>query len=378
MDQDSAFMVSTLKVPMIKLGVETTIAAATVKEKAKKPLLHDVEKRFGGNAATKKTKRNILRKQYENFTAYSSEDLQQIHLDDLEEMDLRWQMAMLTMRARRFLKNTRRKFSMNGNETIRAPRSQDTKYKDNTRRTMHVETPASAALVSCDALGGYDWSDQAEDGPTNFALMASSSTSSNSKIINKCKIGLGYNDVPPPYIGKVLPTKPDFSILEEFVNESIVTEPTVKMPEVETSEAKASADKPKVVWKNFGPSLIEDWISDSKNEAESKPKIEKKCNPQQDLLDKGVIDSGCSRHMTWNMSYLTNYEEIDEGYVAFGGTKACDDTGKARMETVPGKDYILLPLWTADPLISYELKSSQDGGFQPLSDDEKKVDEDPR
>ncbi|GKA44904.1 retrovirus-related pol polyprotein from transposon TNT 1-94 [Tanacetum coccineum] len=34
------------------------------------------------------------------------------------------------------------------------------------------------------------------------------------------------------------------------------------------------------------------------------------------------------------------------------GTKACDDAGKARMETVPGKDYILLPLWPADPLLS--------------------------
>ncbi|GJV83086.1 putative ribonuclease H-like domain-containing protein [Tanacetum coccineum] len=42
-------------------------------------------------------------------------------------------------------------------------------------------------------------------------------------------------------------------------------------------------------------------------------------NPQIDLQDQGVIDSGCSRHMTWNMSYLTNYEEIDGGYVAFGG-----------------------------------------------------------
>ncbi|GJT51859.1 ribonuclease H-like domain-containing protein [Tanacetum coccineum] len=42
-------------------------------------------------------------------------------------------------------------------------------------------------------------------------------------------------------------------------------------------------------------------------------------NPQMDLQDKGVIDSGCSRHMTGNMSYLTNYEEIDGGYVAFGG-----------------------------------------------------------
>ncbi|GKD04884.1 hypothetical protein Tco_1179858, partial [Tanacetum coccineum] len=46
------------------------------------------------------------------------EDLQQIHPDDMEEMDLRWQIAMLTMRARRFLKNTGRKFTVNGNEII--------------------------------------------------------------------------------------------------------------------------------------------------------------------------------------------------------------------------------------------------------------------
>ncbi|GJS93467.1 putative ribonuclease H-like domain-containing protein [Tanacetum coccineum] len=42
-------------------------------------------------------------------------------------------------------------------------------------------------------------------------------------------------------------------------------------------------------------------------------------NPQQDLKDKGVIDSGCSRHMTGNRSYLTDYEEINGGFVAFGG-----------------------------------------------------------
>nr|GEW98309.1 hypothetical protein [Tanacetum cinerariifolium] len=46
------------------------------------------------------------------------EDLQQIHPDDTKEMNLRWQMAMLTMRARRFLKNAGRKLNVNGNETI--------------------------------------------------------------------------------------------------------------------------------------------------------------------------------------------------------------------------------------------------------------------
>nr|GEV01361.1 putative reverse transcriptase domain-containing protein [Tanacetum cinerariifolium] len=42
-------------------------------------------------------------------------------------------------------------------------------------------------------------------------------------------------------------------------------------------------------------------------------------NQQQDLKDKGVIDSGCSRHITGNKSYLTDYEEIDRGFVTFGG-----------------------------------------------------------
>ncbi|GKD04883.1 putative ribonuclease H-like domain-containing protein [Tanacetum coccineum] len=59
------------------------------------------------------------------------------------------------------------------------------------------------------------------------------------------------------------------------------------------------------------------------------------------------------------------------------GTKACDDAGKARMETIPGKDYILLPLWPADPLLSQSSKSSPDGGFKPSGDDEKKVTKEP-
>nr|GEU52064.1 retrotransposon-related protein [Tanacetum cinerariifolium] len=42
-------------------------------------------------------------------------------------------------------------------------------------------------------------------------------------------------------------------------------------------------------------------------------------NPRHTLKDKGVIDSGCSSHMTGNMSYLSDFEEINGGYVAFGG-----------------------------------------------------------
>nr|GFD06371.1 ribonuclease H-like domain-containing protein [Tanacetum cinerariifolium] len=49
-------------------------------------------------------------------------------------------------------------------------------------------------------------------------------------------------------------------------------------------------------------------------------------NPQQDLKDKGVIDSRCSRYMTGNRSYLTYYEEIDGGFVAFGDFKLTDES----------------------------------------------------
>nr|GEY49832.1 ribonuclease H-like domain-containing protein [Tanacetum cinerariifolium] len=95
----------------------------------------------------------------------------------MEEIDLRWQMATLTLRARRFLKNTRRKLTVNDNETIsfdkskmkcynsqkrghfarecKAPRNQDNKHKESSRRSVTIETSTSTALVSCDGLGGY-------------------------------------------------------------------------------------------------------------------------------------------------------------------------------------------------------------------------------
>nr|GFB54847.1 ribonuclease H-like domain-containing protein [Tanacetum cinerariifolium] len=60
----------------------------------------------------------------------------------------------------------------------------------------------------------------------------------------------------------------------------------------------------------------------------------KKGNPQQALKDNGVIDSGCSRHMTGNMSYLSDFEELNGGYVAFGGNpKGGKITGKGKIKT---------------------------------------------
>ncbi|GKF83164.1 ribonuclease H-like domain-containing protein, partial [Tanacetum coccineum] len=73
----------------------------------------------------------------------------------------------------------------------RDPKHQDNRTRKMTRRTVPVEENTSNALVSqCDGFG-YDWSDQAEEGPTNFTLMAytssgSSSSSSSDTEVSTC------------------------------------------------------------------------------------------------------------------------------------------------------------------------------------------------
>ncbi|GKC40211.1 ribonuclease H-like domain-containing protein [Tanacetum coccineum] len=140
-------------------------------------------------------------------TAYgvsTAHNQKQIDPDDLEEIDLQWEMTMLTIKARRFIKRTCRKLNVNGQRVgfdrskvecynchknghfareCRAPRNQENRGRENSRRTVTVETPTENALVAQDGIGGYDLSYQAEEEHhTNYALMAytSSGSSSNS------------------------------------------------------------------------------------------------------------------------------------------------------------------------------------------------------
>nr|GEX51590.1 hypothetical protein [Tanacetum cinerariifolium] len=58
------------------------------------------------------------------------------------------------------------------------------------------------------------------------------------------------------------------------------------------------------------------------------------CHPQQVHEDQGYVDSGCSRHMTGNMSYLSNFKEFNAGYVNFeGGANGGRITGKRTIHT---------------------------------------------
>nr|GFA85866.1 hypothetical protein [Tanacetum cinerariifolium] len=151
-------------------------------------------------------------------------------------------MAMLTVRAGQFLQMIGRNLGANGPNSMgfnmskvecynyhkkghfarkcRSPKdSRRNGAAEPQRRNVPVKTSTSNALVSqCDGVGSYDWSFQAEEEPTNYALMAFSSLSSSSD-------------------NELSPTKPD----QDFSHTNRPSAP-----------------------------IIKDWVSDYEDESETK------------------------------------------------------------------------------------------------------------
>nr|GEX37346.1 hypothetical protein [Tanacetum cinerariifolium] len=236
-----------------------------------------------------------------------NEDLKQINVDDLEEMDLRWQMAKLTMRARRFLQKTKRNLGDNRATTMGFDMSKVECYnchkkghftqecrspKDNRRtvavepqrRHVPVETSTSNALVSqCDRIRSYDWSYQAEEEPANFALMAiPSSSSAFDNEVKSCTkaCSRAYDELHSQYDKLTIDfRKSQFDVLSYQValesveaklvlykqNESIFQE-NINMLKNELSPAKPAQDISHTN-RPMTPN-IEDWVSDSEDESE--------------------------------------------------------------------------------------------------------------
>nr|GFB41051.1 hypothetical protein [Tanacetum cinerariifolium] len=88
-------------------------------------------------------------------------------------------------------------------------------------------------------------------------------------------------------------------------------------------------------------------------------------NPQQALKDKGVIDSGFSRHMTGNISFISDFEELNGGYVAFGGNPNGGKISSKDTECVvlssdfklPDENYVLLRVPRKNNMYNVDLKN---------------------
>ncbi|KAI3770768.1 hypothetical protein L6452_01912 [Arctium lappa] len=147
-----------------------------------------------------------------------NDDLEQINADDLEEMDIKWQMAMLTMRVKRFIKRTgRNNFSQRREDGAGFDKSKVECYKchkmghfarecrggiPQQHGSNHQQAHSSSfqnnrnstqALVSQEGMG-FDWSDQAEEVVQNQALMAEVSESSSTDIPTEVKTKLCTKD----------------------------------------------------------------------------------------------------------------------------------------------------------------------------------------
>ncbi|GJZ77087.1 hypothetical protein Tco_0641759 [Tanacetum coccineum] len=103
--------------------------------------------------------------------------------------------------------------------------------------------------------------------------------------------------------------------------------------------------------------------------------------PQKE--DQGYVDSGCLRHMTGNMSYLSDFKEFDEGYVTFWVTEPKEENYRkkvlvhvtlARRRDL-AKNYILMPLWKDGSLFDSSSKNASNDEPQLFSDARKKDDE---
>ncbi|GJY72354.1 putative ribonuclease H-like domain-containing protein [Tanacetum coccineum] len=111
------------------------------------------------------------------------EVLEEFHDDDLEEMDLKWNMALLSMRARKFYHRTRRKIIIDGRSTAGYDKS---KNEGRSSKAVRIEDASEKAMCAKDGAG-FDWSDMAEDEiQANMALMAfTDSEVSNDKSCSK-------------------------------------------------------------------------------------------------------------------------------------------------------------------------------------------------
>ncbi|GJY57799.1 retrovirus-related pol polyprotein from transposon TNT 1-94 [Tanacetum coccineum] len=269
------------------------------------------------------------------------EDLEQLHDDDLEEMDLKWNMALLSMRARKFYQRTGRKIIIDGSNTAgydkskvecfnchrmghfvrecRAPKSKDNRNwnQGSSSKAVKIEDASEKAMYDIDGAV-FDWSDMTEEEiQANMALMAFS----DSEEIALLKRSVGHKNIRWDYLGIEL----------ENVKQERTQGLSFKIAkfdksakDVEQLLASQITDKSK---KGFGyndvPSphpLILNRPTPLDLSYSGLEEFQYNLRAQfTALMIKALLIKWSSRHMTGNITHLLDFKDFDGGYVTFGG-----------------------------------------------------------
>nr|GEX06391.1 ribonuclease H-like domain-containing protein [Tanacetum cinerariifolium] len=378
-----------------------------------------------------------------NTPQLENDDLKQIDADDLEEIDLKWKMAMLTVRAKRFLQRIGRNLEANRPTSIGFHMSKVECY--NCHRKGHFTRECSMMVWATMTEAFKKKKNQPTmpswHSPLQVLLVLTMCSKTDeslpaSPVYDRYHSRDGYHAVPPPHRGTFMPPKPDLvfhdtpnvneidhiafnvelsptkpdkdlsythrplaPIIKDWVSDSeddseaVITQITLSFvqpieqvksprPSVKTVENsipaanhKKTIPKPKSyrnsrnrkacfickslthLIKDFNSAVPKIYVtkprpaktivtkphspprrninrSPSPKASNFPPKVTAAKapmvnaikgvqgnwgNPQHALKDKGVIDSGCSRYMIGNMSYVSDFKEINGGYIAFGG-----------------------------------------------------------
>nr|GEW35844.1 ribonuclease H-like domain-containing protein [Tanacetum cinerariifolium] len=308
----------------------------------------------------------VFERDVKGTTASSSSNTQNINDDDLEEMNLKWQVAMISMRITYFYKRNGRKLQFDTRDTVGFDKTKVECF--NCHKMGHFAFARDCRAKGNQDIRRRDYGYNGNKAKDNEALKEKEDLKTkvenwqnSSKNINRLlntqmnandKFELGYGDyrygsilsyenevlqslfmnkeydlentplngryangmhtVPSPMTGNYMPSGPDLEIdYSKFTSGPKQT------------SANESNSKP-----------VEDAFSDSDSSVEPSTFVpEPVDDPYKALKDKGIIDSGCFKHMTWNKAHLADYQKFKGGYVAFGGSNG-RITGKGKIKAI--------------------------------------------
>nr|GEY36834.1 uncharacterized mitochondrial protein AtMg00810-like [Tanacetum cinerariifolium] len=274
----------------------------------------------------------------------------------LGEMDLKWQMAMLTMRARRFLQKTGRNLGLESIEArLEVYKKNETVFEDDIKILKLYVIFRDKAIT--ELIQKFEKAKNERD-DLKLTLEKFDVSSKNLSRLLDSQQSEGYHAVPPPYIGNFMPPKPDLV----FADEHVVSESVTSLSGISKSKVKTIKTK----LKNVSAPIIEDWVSNSEDENEIKSET-KQIKPSFAKVEfvkptkhvKSFRKSVKQEENNRQTKYPRKNSQSPKGNQTNGnaGTKTNIDAEQAKKKTDSGPQYILLPLLTFD---SQGPKSSED------------------